>query len=79
MYTYNQSEVVMYDEDMNQIDDWDTQYNYNDKQKKWMKGESGWESVEFTCAAYGGRPEPTFKWYIENNDNDDLHDVDHFG
>ena len=68
----------MYDEDMNEIDDWDAKYNYNDKQKKWEKGESNFERVEFTCAAYGGRPEPTFIWYIENNDNDDLHDVDHF-
>ena len=78
VYTYNQSTVVMRDEDNNEISNWDTTYNRNDKQNKWEKGKSNWESVEFTCSAYGGRPIPTFKWYIENNDNDDLNAVELF-
>ena len=45
-----------------------TSYNYN----------NGWERVEFGCKAFGGRPIPTFRWYINNNQNDDLTDDNHF-
>lgn len=34
--------------------------------------------MEFTAKGFGGRPEPVFKWYIENNDNDDLNERDEF-
>ena len=45
-----------------------------------IDGKNGFESVEFSCRAYGGRPLPTFKWYIDNNDNDDFteDDLGHF-
>ena len=78
VFTYNQSTIVMLDEDENEVDDWDTTYNRNVKKNKWEPGKSNWESVSFTCGAYGGRPEPVFTWYIENNDNDNLEDDDHF-
>ena len=65
------------DEERNEVDDWDTTYNYNERQQKWEKDKSNFESVEFTCLAYGGRPEPTFRWHIENS-NDDLNEVDAF-
>ena len=70
----------MFDEDENDLTngDFDTTYNRNDRQNRWEKDKSNWESVEFTCRAYGGRPEPQFKWYIENNNNDDLQEVDNF-
>lgn len=78
MYTYNQSTLYLLDEEEQDIDarDFETTYNYNERQNKWEKDKNGWETVEFTARAYGGRPQPVFKWYFENNDNDDLENED---
>ena len=78
IYTYNQSLIELLDEDYNRENTIDTTYNWDTKEEEWVEGTGGFESVEFTCAAYGGRPIPQFKWYIDNNDNDDLNDEDHF-
>ena len=80
IYTYNRSEIVLLDEDLNPETTLDTSYNYDTKEEDWIDGKSGYESVEFSCRAYGGRPNPVFKWYIDNNDNDDFSedDLGHF-
>ena len=63
VYTYNRSEIVMVDEDQNEMynDDIDTSYNWDTREDKWISGKSSYESVEFSCRAYGGRPVPTFR------------------
>ena len=43
-----------------------------------MDGHNGYEQVELSCQAFGGRPIPEIKWYIDNHDNDDLDDDSHF-
>jgi len=80
VYTYNRSEIHLIDEDENPETTIDTSYNYDTKEEDWIDGKNGFESVEFSCRAYGGRPLPTFKWYIDNNDNDDFteDDLGHF-
>lgn len=78
VYTYNQSQLFMLDEDLNTENSLDTTYNYDTKEEEWVSGKNGWESVEMNCMAYGGRPLPTFLWYVDNNDNDDLEDDNHF-
>ncbi len=77
MYTYNRSTNVILDEDYNEIRDYDTTYNYDDRQDKWEEDKSSWETVELYARAYGGRPEPIIKWYVDNN-NDELNQDDHF-
>ena len=67
IYTYNQSQLFMVDADDQLENSISTSYN-----------KSGWERVEFGCKAFGGRPIPTFRWYINNNQNDDLTDNNHF-
>jgi len=76
VYTYNRSEVVMIDEDSMPETSIDTTYNWDTREEEWLDGTGGYENVEFSCIAYGGRPIPTIKWYIDNNDNDDLSDDD---
>lgn len=58
----------MFDEDENIITngDFDTTYNRNDRQNKWEKDKNGWETVEFSCRAFGGRPEPEFRLELES-------------
>lgn len=70
----------MIDEDENELmgDTYEVDYNFNDRQNDWEEGKSNWETVTLMCVAYGGRPEPTFKWYIDNNDNNDLSSESHF-
>lgn len=50
----------------------DSSYNWDTKEEEYIDGKSGWERIEFACLAYGGRPVPTFRWYINNERNDDL-------
>jgi len=57
------------DQELNSLE---TSYNYNSKEEKWEAGKGDWETVEFRCQALGGRPQPKFQWYIENNNNDPL-------
>jgi len=78
VYTFNQSLVEIMDEDFTPETSIDTTYNYDTKEEEWVSGKGGWESVEFSCMAYGGRPRPEFRWFIGNNDNMDLTNVDHF-
>ena len=78
IYTYNQSQLFMVDADDQPENSISTSYNYNTRQEEWIDGKSGWERVEFGCKAFGGRPIPTFRWYINNNQNDDLTDDNHF-
>ena len=66
------------DEDLSPETSIDTSYNYDTKEEEWVDGKGGWESVEFSCMAYGGRPIPEFRWYIGNNDNNELKNIDHF-
>ena len=70
----------MLDEDLNPETTIDTSYNYDTREENFIDGTSGYEKVEFSCVAYGGRPLPVFKWYIDNNDNDDFteDDLGHF-
>ncbi len=65
----------MFDIDDTEVDhsDVDTTYNYNERQNDWEEGKTGWENLEFSALAYGGRPEPTFTWYIGNR-GDDLYE-----
>ena len=78
IYTFNQSLVELVDEDLQTENSIDTTYNYDTKEEEWIDGKGGWESIEFSCMAYGGRPTPEFRWYIGNNDNRDLNNEDHF-
>ena len=75
VFTFNQSLVrVLEATEGVEIGSVDTQYNYNDKEKKWERGESDWESVGLICTAYGGRPLPAYRWFINDNVDKDLHD-----
>jgi hypothetical protein len=65
----------MTDEDNNDISSFDTSYNYDDRNDKFVEEKTGYENVILKCGALGGRPQPTFKWYIENN-NEDLKESD---
>lgn len=67
----------MVDEDLQYENQIDTTYNWDTKEEEWMEGKGGYERIEFSCMAYGGRPEPVFEWHI-NNENEDLENVDHF-
>ncbi|TRY70922.1 hypothetical protein TCAL_16383, partial [Tigriopus californicus] len=80
LFTFNQSTLVMTDEDDNDLmgGTFETDYNCNERENDWEEGKSNWETVTFRCLAYGGRPEPTFKWYIDNNDNNELSSESHF-
>lgn len=79
VWTFNQSEVLILDLDGNEVSSsMDSQYNYNEKEQKWEPGESDWETVELVCTAYGGRPHPTFRWYIDDNQDKDLHNFEKF-
>ena len=60
----------MLDEEENDVTNGDFHTSYNEMNLK--KHRNGWETVEFMCRAFGGRPEPKFHWYIEGNCNDDL-------
>ena len=64
VYTYNRSQLFMRDEDDNQQTSIDTTYNWDTKEEEWNDGKSSYEKVEVKCQAYGGRPIPEFKWYI---------------
>ena len=78
VYTYNRSQVFLVDEEYQYETSIDTTFNYDTKEEEWVESKSGFESVEFSCDAFGGRPRPQFVWYIENNDNDDLESDNHF-
>ena len=56
----------MNDED-NEVGSVDTTYNWDDRNDDWWGDYSNYENLVLTCGALGGRPEPTFLWYIENN------------
>ena len=64
LYTFNQSTVYLNDVEDKDVDNdnIDTKYNYNDRNDDWEDDVTGWETLEFTALAYGGRPEPTFNW-----------------
>ena len=64
LFTYNQTEMEIYDADWSEVSngDADTTYNYDDRNDDWEDGYSNWETMEFTCLAEGGRPKPNVKW-----------------
>jgi hypothetical protein len=64
VYTFNQSQIFVLDEDGTPETNIDTTYNRDTKEDEWVDGKGGWERVEFSCVAYGGRPIPEFHWYI---------------
>ena len=78
VYTYNMSLVELLDEDKRPETRIQTSYNWDTKEEEWIDGKGGPETVEFSCMAYGGRPEPEIRWYIGNNNNDDLTNEDNF-
>ncbi len=67
----------MLDEELQYETSIDTEFNWNTKEDEWEEGKGGWEDVEFSCVAYGGRPIPTFVWYIDDGDELDYND-NHF-
>ena len=51
----------------NEVGSVDTTYNWDDRNDDWWGDYTNFENLVLTCGAQGGRPEPTFIWYIENN------------
>jgi hypothetical protein len=52
----------MFDEDLTPETSIDTSYNWDTREEEWLDGTGGYENVEFSCIAYGGRPIPSIKW-----------------
>ncbi len=67
----------MRDEDNNDVTSVESTYNYDNRNDEFIEGKSGYETVILKCGAQGGRPEPEFTWYIENDEiNEDTDDAD---
>ena len=61
IFTYNQTETLMLDEDDNEItNNYDVKYNYDDWRDRWNDGEGAYETHILTCYSRYGRPEPEF-------------------
>ena len=61
IFTYNQTETIMMDEDDNEItSNYDVKYNYDDWRDRWNDNEGGFERHILTCYSKFGRPEPKF-------------------
>lgn len=69
IFTYNQTETIMMDEDENEItSNYDVKYNYDDWRDRWNDNEGGFERHILTCYSKFGRPEPKFTWSIDRTD-----------
>jgi len=80
--TYNQSTIELLDSLNNDdvIDrNYDTSYNYDEHEEEWISGKSGWEQVEISCAARGGKPPPTIYWVINGDDDKKIDDNEDSG
>jgi len=74
MFTYNRSTNYVINDDDNEVSSVDVTYNWDDRNDDWWGDYTNYENLVLTCGAQGGRPEPTFIWYIENNQNDELNE-----
>lgn len=79
LFTYNQTYTRLVDkQDVEIRNAIETSYNWNTKKEEWESGKSDYETMEIRCQAYGGRPVPNFIWFVDNNNNDNLHDQEGF-
>ena len=67
VFTYNRSTNYIVNDEDNEVGSVDVTYNWDDRNDDWWGDYSNYENLVLTCGAQGGRPEPTFLWYIENN------------
>ena len=67
VFTYNQSTNYIMNEDDNEVSSVDATYTWDDRNDDWWDDYSNYENINLICGAQGGRPEPTFIWYIDNN------------
>jgi len=70
IYTFNRTIIDFTDDRESDITNRDLEvwYNRDEDEEEWRSGTSGYENVRINCNARGGRPEPTIKWYINNDD-----------
>ena len=67
VFTYNRSTNYIVNDEDNEVGSVDVTYNWDDRNDDWWGDYTNYENLVLTCGAQGGRPEPTFVWYIENN------------
>ena len=67
VFTYNRSTNYIVNDEDNEVGSVDVTYNWDDRNDDWWGDYTNYENLVLTCGAQGGRPEPTFLWYIENN------------
>jgi len=77
VYTFNRTIPILQDDREIVINrDMEIWYNYDDNKDTWRAGSGGWQNVKMTCNAKGGRPEPTVRWLINNDDRSAFGDLE---
>jgi len=80
IFTYNQSEVYLQEkrteEDVSGT--FEAWYNWDSNREDWRSGESGYQTIEWSCLAKYGSPAPTFVWTINGDDRNELHNENLF-
>lgn len=77
VYTFNKTIPILQDDREVEIKrDMEVWFNYDDNKEAWRAGSAGWQNVKLTCNARGGRPEPTIRWLINNDDRNSFGDLE---